>query len=164
MKPVFVVLASMVCATVGVAAISRPGEAQSLAPLAKWVRKGAKQSVIRGRILVAMNLPLQDMPVRERGFRYEGERLTHVCSLSSLPAYADLMLFAQVDESNGDGTVWRTGFDGILVSTVRFYEGVVQRVSNEEFKAVFDFEKMIFTTRMPDHRGGKPPDQSKPPS
>jgi hypothetical protein len=56
--------------------------------------------------------------------------------------------FAQMDESNGDATVWRTSFDGVLASTVRFTGGVVERVPNEGFKSGFDTEKLILTTRM----------------
>ena len=43
---------------------------------------------MRARILAAMDLPAKDMPVSERGFRHEGERLTHVCSVSSVPRSA----------------------------------------------------------------------------
>ena len=90
----------------------------------------------------------KDLPVRERGFRHEGERLTHVCSVSSVPGYADLLFFAQVDESNGDATVWRTSPEGVLASTIRLTGGVVERVPNEGFKSEFDTEKLIDTTRM----------------
>ena len=89
--------------------------------------------------------------MRERGFRHEGERLTHVCSVSSVPGYADLLFFAQVDESNGDATVWRTSFDGVLASTVRFTGGVVERVPNEGFKSDFEAEKYVFLTKMRMH-------------
>jgi hypothetical protein len=92
--------------------------------------------------------PAKDLPVRERGFRHEGERLTHVCSVSSVPRYADLLFCAQVDESNGGATVWRTSFEGVLASTVRVTGGVVELVPNEGFKSGFDTEKLIFTTRM----------------
>jgi hypothetical protein len=33
---------------------------------------------VRALILNALDLPAKDMPVRERGFRHEGERLTHL--------------------------------------------------------------------------------------
>jgi len=148
MKLFSVLLMTALCATLAAASISHPGEAQPLKPLAEWLRQGGKESVIRARILAAMDLFARDMPVRERGFRHEGEKITHVCSISSLPGFTDLMFFAQLDESNGNASVWRTGIDGILVSTVRFSGGVVQRVPNEEFKRGFDFEKMIFTTKM----------------
>ena len=135
-------------ATIVSGSISLPGQSQPLKPLADWLQRTGKESVVRARILEAMDLPAKDMPVRERGFRHEGERLTHVCSVSSVPRYADLLFFAQVNESNGDATVWRTSFDGVLVSTVRFTGGVVERVPNEQFKSGFDTEKLIFTTRM----------------
>ena len=114
---------------------------------------------MRARILEALDLPAKDMPVRKRGFRHAGERLTHVCSVSSVPRYADLLCFAQLDESNGDATVWRPSFDGVLVCTVRFTGGVVERVPNEGFKSGFDTEQLIVTTRMRlDQRGHKATD------
>jgi hypothetical protein len=141
-----VLIATLVTIVSG--SVSQPGQIEPLKPLADWLRRTGKESVVRGPILKAMDLPANDMPVRERGFRHEGGRLTHVCSVSLVPGYADFLLFAQVDESNGDATVWRTSFEGVLVSTVRFADGVVERVPNEECKSGFDAEKVIFTTKM----------------
>ena len=94
------------------ASVPRAGEATPLKPLAEWLLRTGKPSVVRSRILEAMNLPALDMPVRERGFRHEGERITHVCSICTASGYSDLIFFAQVDESNGSATVWRTGPEG----------------------------------------------------
>jgi len=88
------------------------------------------------------------MPVRERGLRDQGERITHVCSVSTAPGYQDLVFFAQVDESDGSATIWRTGPDGALVSTVRFADGKVERLPNEQFISEFTAEKLIFLTKM----------------
>ncbi len=57
------------------------------------------------------------------------------------------MLFVQVDESTGNAIVWRTGFGGELVSTVRVLAGALERIRNDTFKAAFEFEKLIFATR-----------------
>ena len=141
-----VLIASL--ATIVSGSVSQPGQKQPLKPLVDWLKRTGKESVVRAPILNALDLPAKDMPVRERGFRHEGERLTHVCSVSSVPGYADLLFFAQVDESNGDATVWRTNIEGVLASTIRFTGGVVERVPNEAFKSDFDEEKVIFTTRM----------------
>ncbi len=135
-------------ATIVSGSVSQPAQRQPLKALADWLQRTGKESVVRAPILEAMDLPAKDMPVRERGFRHEGERLTHVCSVSSVPRYADLLIFAQVDESTGDATVWRTSFEGVLTSTIRFTGGVVERVPNETLKSGFDAEKLIFTTRM----------------
>jgi len=53
------------------ASIPRSEKAAPLKPLSDWLRQTGKSSVIRSRILEAMNLPARDMPVRERGFRHE---------------------------------------------------------------------------------------------
>jgi hypothetical protein len=59
-----------------------------------------------------------------------------------------LGFFAQVDESDGSATVWRTGPDGVLVSTVRFADGRVERIPNEQFNSGFAAERLIFLTKM----------------
>ena len=119
-----------------------------LKPLRQWLLRTGKVTVVRGRILEPMNLPAVDMPVRERGFRHKGERLTHVCSVSTMFGYQDVLFFAQVDESDGSATIWRTGQDGTLVSTVRFSRGGVERIPNKRFNSDFVAEKLFFTTQM----------------
>jgi len=59
-----------------------------------------------------------------------------------------LLFFAQVDESDGSATVWGTSLKGELTSTVRFADGVVERIPNDELKADFATEKFIFLTKM----------------
>ena len=95
-----------------------------------------------------MNLPVFDMPGREKGFWHKGERLAHVCSVSEAPAHHELILFAQVDQSNGNAIVWKTDLEGKLESTVQFIDGAVARVPNEQFRPAFEAEKFIFLTRM----------------
>jgi hypothetical protein len=115
----------------------------------EWIQHTGRPSVIRARILKPMDLPsARDMPVRERGFRHEGERITHVCSTSAVPELKSLMFFAQVDESNGRAVVWRTTLDGRIVGTVAFDGVTVERVPNERFRTGFETEKLFFVTRM----------------
>ena len=130
------------------ASVPPTGEAKPLKSLSEWLLRTGKPTVMRSRILEAVNLPAIDMPLRERGFRHQGERITHVCSVITTPGYQDLLFFAQVDESDGSATIWRTGWDGALVSTVRFAEGKVERVPNEHFISGFTAEKLIFLTKM----------------
>jgi hypothetical protein len=139
---------AMLLAPVAIASIPKGEMAMPLKPLSDWLRQTGKPSIARSRILEAMNLPAGDMPLRERGFKHEGERITHVCAISAVPGYEGLIFLAQVDESNGDATIWRTGLDGVLVSTVRFTKGIAERVPNERFRSGFDGEKFIFLTRM----------------
>ncbi len=120
-----------------------------LSDVFEWIQRTGKPSLIRARILKAMDLPsARDMPVRERGFRHEGERITHVCSISAAPEPSSLMFFAQVDESNGSAVVWRTALDGKIVGTAQFDGDKVKRVPNEQLKAGFETEKLFFLTRM----------------
>jgi hypothetical protein len=136
---------------VSIASVPQAAPSRPLRLLSDWLLRTGKPSVMRGHILEAMNLPPHDMPVRERGFRHQGERITHVSSVSSVSGYQDLIFFAQVDEGDGSATVWRTRPDGVLVSTVRFADGKVERVPNEQFNSGFAEEKLIFLIRMRMH-------------
>src|SRR5947207_15623478 len=53
----------LVVASLSSASIPRRGESPPLEPLVDWLLKTGKPSVVRSRIVEAMNLPAGDMPV-----------------------------------------------------------------------------------------------------
>jgi hypothetical protein len=120
----------------------------ALEELREWLQHTGKSSVLRAHIVDALNLPAHDMRVLERGFRHEGDRITHVCSVSAVAGLEDLLFFAQVEESTGNALIWRTNLTGGLVGTARFSNGVTERVSNDQYAALFNTEKTLFLTRM----------------
>lgn len=141
-------IGAFVGASITDGSLSDHGNALPLKSLSTWLLHTGKESVVRKRILEKMDLPNRDMPVRERGFRYPTERITHVCSVSTMPGYEGLLFLAQVDESDGSAVVWRTGLDGILVSTVLFSENRVDVAPNEQYASGFMAEKSIFLLKM----------------
>ena len=98
------------------ASIPKTIQPPALKALSEWVLRTGAQSVVRSHIVEVMDLPAMDMPVRERGFRVTGETMTHVCSVSTAPGYADLLFFALVNEDDGSATIWRTTTSGELIA------------------------------------------------
>ncbi|MDQ3117956.1 MAG: hypothetical protein M3Q89_00040, partial [Verrucomicrobiota bacterium] len=112
------------------------------------VKATGKETVIRGGVTVALGLPDTDLPVLQRAFRSEGETLTHVCSVASVPGHEEFVFVASVDEGSGDAIVWRATLNGRLVSSVKFYRGLAITVSNEETQALFAAEKASLLRQM----------------
>ncbi len=113
----------------------------SLSPVSAWLRQSGKATVMRGPIASALGFENKDLAVLERGFRRGNERLTHVSSVIAAPGYKDVIFLALVDENTGDATVWRATSAGDLVSSVRFSDGQVSKIPNEEAQALFLSEK-----------------------
>lgn len=130
------------------ASVRNTSDNEPLTRLAEWVLQTGVQTVVRSHILEAMMLPPSDMPVRERGFRVSGETFTHVCSVSTAPAFRDLIFFALVNEGDGSATVWRTSRDGRLISTVQFNAGAALSISNEANRLQFAAEKAYFLAQV----------------
>ena len=119
----------------------------SFGSVVEWVLKTGSRTVIRARVVEAMGLPASDMPVRERGFRVYGERLTRVCAISIEPAHRDLVFLSLLDESTGDGTVWQTMREGRLIKTLRLHDGAVESISNQDAESEFEAQKKYFLAK-----------------
>jgi hypothetical protein len=124
-----------------------------LRPLAEWVRKTGVETVVRGHIVETMGFPPVDLPVRERGFRVTGENLTHVCSVSTAPQYADFLFLATVKESDGSALVWRVSLEGELLDAIRFFQGIAVRVPKTEDYQQFLAEKLYFLKKLQSQSG-----------
>lgn len=122
--------------------LSQTGE---LGPLAVWLAQTGRPSVIRGRVAEAFSLPPVDIPVRERGFRTQGDKLTKVAALAE--SLDDVLVLSDVDESDGSAIVWLTSTSGALSGSVRFNspEGAT-RISSSEQEANFNRAKNYFST------------------
>ena len=68
--------------------------------------------------------------------------------MSTAPGYADLLFFALVNEDDGSATVWRTSTSGDLISTVRFFAGVVVLIPNDEARSAFNAERTYFIKKL----------------
>ncbi|HEY1583700.1 MAG TPA: hypothetical protein VGF73_11440 [Chthoniobacterales bacterium] len=102
---------------------------------------------MRGPIAAAFGMGENDLSVRERGFRGDGERLTHVCSVADGPTGAAIFL-GLVDESTGDATIWRATGAGDLVSTVRFLGGQAMQATSAQPQTSFISEKDYMIRQM----------------
>ena len=90
----------------------------------------------------------RDLAVRERGFRIQGERLTHVCSVPVELIDSDAVFIALVDEANGDAVVWRASRSGKLVATARFASGQAARINNADAATLFVAEKEYLSRQL----------------
>lgn len=118
----------------------------SLSTLAEWINKTGQTTVIRGLVAHSLGFPAVDLPVRQRGFRGEQEKLTHVCSVSQRGQNA--VFLALVDEDSGDATIWRTTVQGILVSAASFSDGEVQPIAIAAAESPFVTEKDYILKQM----------------
>jgi hypothetical protein len=110
----------------------------------QWITKTGKPTVVRASVAKGFGLATADIPVVERGFRAEGERLTHVCAVGAGLAFEHLVFFSTVDETDGSATVWQSNNNGALISTVLFDGKIVEKVPNSRFNAEFRSELDYF--------------------
>ena len=96
---------------------------------------------MRGTIATILDLGHDDLPVRERGFRGEGEKLTHVCTTVTQSAKTIAVILALVDEDTGNATIWRATTNGELVASAKFVNGRATKIPNEEGQTLFVAEK-----------------------
>ncbi len=118
----------------------------SLSTVAEWINKTGQTTVIRGPVAHSLGFPAIDLPVRQREFRGEQEKLTHVCSVSQRGDNA--VFLALVDENTGDATLWRTTVQGTLVSGARFSAGDAQPIAIEGAESAFATEKEYIVKQM----------------
>ena len=129
---------------------SAPTSQASLESLAQWLDTSGTATVIRATVAKALGFTNADLPVRQRGFRGEGEQLTHVGSVIAIPGYSDVVFLALVDESTGDATVWRANRSGDLVFSVLFVNGEVRTNPNQPAQGTFIAEKDYLLRQMRD--------------
>jgi hypothetical protein len=95
-----------------------------------------------------MGLENVDLPVRERGFRREGDAITHVCAVPISPALGDVLFLAATDESDGSAVVWRSSLNATILNTVGFSGGAAKQVPDARFDRIFGTEIMFFAAQM----------------
>ena len=115
----------------------------AISSLISWIRDTGKPSKIREMVAEQLGLPATDLAVIERGFRKEGERLTHVCSTGVLRA-PDLLFVASVDETSGDAKVWRVSRKGDVVASAVFIDQVARRIQSSKTDMDFASEMSYF--------------------
>lgn len=120
----------------------------SLAAVATWVEATGKLTVIRGPVAKTLGLGKIDVRVRERGFRVNGDPLTHVCSTIDAPGSGDVVLLALLQERTGDAFVWRATRQGELISSATFASGIANKVDNQVAATAFVAQKDYFTRKM----------------
>jgi len=150
--PTIAVLAFIVITLVWIAKVgasieanhNKTGLSAEISLVAQWVIRTGKPTVVRANIAEGLGVANSDIPVRERGFRAEGERLTHVCAVGNGSAFENLVFFSNVNETDGSAMVWQTSNSGAVLSTVVFDGKVVENVPNAQFSAEFRPELKYF--------------------
>jgi len=126
-----------------------------ISPVLQWITKTGKPTVVRASVAEGFGLANTDIPVKERGFRAEGEKLTHVCAVAANSALEGLVFFSTVDEADGSATVWQTNKDGTLLATVVFDGGIVEKIPNSRFNTEFRSEIDYFLKKARSASPGK---------
>jgi hypothetical protein len=150
--PAIVVLIFIVISLVWIAKVGASLEAThnytsssaGISSIFEWIKKTGKPTVVRANIAEGFGLPNSDIPVLERGFRAEGEKLTHVCAVGAGSDFENLIFLSTVEEADGSATVWQTNKDGTLVATVVFDGGIVEKLPNSRFNGEFRSELDYF--------------------
>ena len=143
----FIVLSLVWIAKVGAsleATRNYPPSSAGISSILQWIKRTGKPTVMRANVAEGFGLPNSDIPVLERGFRAEGEKLTHVCVVGAGPDFENLIFLSTVEEASGSATVWQTNKDGTLVATVVFNGGIVEKTPNSRFDADFRCELNYF--------------------
>jgi len=143
----FIVLSLVWIAKVGAsleATRNYPPSSAGISSILQWIKRTGKPTVMRANVAEGFGLPNSDIPVLERGFRAEGERLTHVCAVGIGSAFENLVFFSNVNETDGSAMVWQTSNSGAVLSTVVFDGKVVENVPNAQFSAEFRSELKYF--------------------
>lgn len=131
------------------ASVDHTIEAKSLTTLINWVRETGAVTVVRASVAKQMQLGIDDIAVRERGFRSASGGMTHVFAIGSETRFAEVVFIARVDEATGAAIVWCTSASGRLESTVKVDPSTgVQRIRDSLNKAEFLAEKQYFFAQM----------------
>lgn len=79
--------------------------------LVRWVSNTGTDTVIRAAVANVFNLGADDIAVRERGYRPQGDKMTHVLAVTTR-LKKPLVFIAIVNEADGSGIVWEVNEEG----------------------------------------------------